>query len=357
MALGNIRYGPGGHMLFSRVGGQHIARDCGGIIYKLTDCESVEDDIYTTTDMQEYLGNVVSWIRICWIVSLYTDIEPVDTVELNLLGIAEFDDCEDCLASYTLTPCNIDCPNTEVGDCGGGAVVYTYAYRSGLQPSDATKVVKASVGGVTKCYTVAAGHAGSPTFSDISISGRYDDCENTEHTGCCDPCYQCGDCEYEGINTHSTITAYFHMCRVRWTGTDCTGTKTSGQYDTLESAVYTKTGCNIWENDSVTRRRATNPTGTPCSGGDTETSSTVTVKIKKDCSNNKWYIDYAGSGYIALDTGGDFLNFGDLGTECDGGEDNTDSCSLEGGFPPRGVRHYHNSKITVTDECDSGAVG
>ena len=77
--------------------------DCTAVHYKLTDCLGVADPIYTTTDLSDHIGSVITikyCPNICWIVTLAEELLDTGDVYFD----TEYEDCPDCyVAVYPVT--------------------------------------------------------------------------------------------------------------------------------------------------------------------------------------------------------------------------------------------------------------
>jgi len=79
--------------------------DCQGTTaYKLSNCEKINEVIYSTQDLSEYVGQVIKDDCACWVVE-EIDYEPPS--QITLTDFTAYEDCTTCLSTYyVLTDCN-----------------------------------------------------------------------------------------------------------------------------------------------------------------------------------------------------------------------------------------------------------
>lgn len=128
--------------------------DCLGITaYKLSNCEKINEVLYTLQDFSAYVGKVIKDDCACWVVERIDYQPPSQT---TITSPVVFEDCTTCLTTYyTLT----DCDNP-------GSVIITSTNLSAY----VGQVVK--VEGCTPCYEVALyeGADAPETWQEVTVT-------------------------------------------------------------------------------------------------------------------------------------------------------------------------------------------
>ena len=137
--------------------------DCLGITaYKLTNCEKINEVVYTTQDLSAYVGQVIKDDCNCWTVE---EIDYQPPSETTIVDPILYTDCSSCLSTYyTLT------------DCAG---VATTIITSTNLSAYVDQVVKLQ--GCTECYIVTL-------YTDLEEPSSWEDVTVTEGFADCPTC-------------------------------------------------------------------------------------------------------------------------------------------------------------------------
>lgn len=120
-------------------------------IWRLVDCDGVEPDIYTTTDLTMYEGRIVKLASSgktdpCWIVSSITASGDESTIEVQVK--LDFDNCDDCTGATSGLP-----------DCGAPPYDATISWHclSGIECQTQEQAIaewEAFIGRTVSCVTI-----------------------------------------------------------------------------------------------------------------------------------------------------------------------------------------------------------
>ncbi len=136
--------------------------DCLGITaYKLSNCEKINEVIYTTQDLSAYVGQVLKDDCNCWTVE---EIDYQPPSETTIVDPILFEDCNTCLTTYYQLD---DCDLTSAVP-----VIITSTNLAGFVGS----VVQ--IDGCTGCYTVSlyAEETQPPNSQEVTVTLDFPDC-------------------------------------------------------------------------------------------------------------------------------------------------------------------------------------
>ncbi len=136
--------------------------DCLGITaYKLSNCEKINEVIYTTQDLSAYVGQVVKDDCACWTVE-QIDYQPPS--ETTIVDPILFEDCNTCLTTYY-----------QLDDCDTTSSVPIIITSTNLA-AYVGRVIQ--IDGCTGCYTVSlyAPETQPPNSQEVTLTLDFADC-------------------------------------------------------------------------------------------------------------------------------------------------------------------------------------
>jgi hypothetical protein len=133
--------------------------------FLLEDCDGVESDIVTYTNLNDHVGRVVKIGEVCYEVSVNADCTGAVAVSID----STHDDCDTCLQTqqYVLTH---DCQR---GECDSGNAKPDIVTHEDLHAAVGRYV---KVGGV--CYSVATTSEDTDTHASLVYQGPYQTCDD-----------------------------------------------------------------------------------------------------------------------------------------------------------------------------------
>lgn len=209
--------------------------ECLGITaYKLSNCEKINEVVYTLQDFSAYVGQVIKDDCACWVVEEIDYQPPSETTIVNPIV---FEDCNTCLTTYyTLT----DCDNSE-------SVIIS---STNLSPYIG-QVVK--IEGCDPCYKVAL-------YEDTATPEFWKEVTVTEASASCPECKQLAP-RCSTVFNNSTEDRFFTYIDVNG-NTDQTEVVKSGHFSLRtcvqywtepDSFIYNFYGdCTVFESASPT---------------------------------------------------------------------------------------------------------
>tara|TARA_Y100000592_G_scaffold66138_1_gene102833 strand:+ start:3270 stop:5774 length:2505 start_codon:yes stop_codon:yes gene_type:complete len=133
----------------------------GTIAYKLTNCEKINEVVYTTQDLSAYVGKVIKDDCDCWTVE-QIDYQPPSTTVIN--NIIPYTDCTSCLTTYY-----------QLDDCDELSTFPTIITGSDLSAYVGQTV---TIEGCDGCYTVSlyTEDAEPAASQNVTVTASFVDC-------------------------------------------------------------------------------------------------------------------------------------------------------------------------------------